>query len=175
MGLTAKLPSKQQFLEVNGVGEPLIDAVTSPEGTSEHPGGSPANVAYGLGRKACRKSSSSTASRVYTRYSSCKQRSFHSRIPRVEISACRVGPGVVLLDDPENGRHLPGVVPASARRRRAYARRAPAAQAVNGIRPERAPPQRLGWKLGKAYLYSLLIPIRTYFCDVLAAEIRSEQ
>jgi fructokinase len=52
MGLTAKLPSKQQFLEVNGVGEPLIDDVTSPEGTSEHPGGSPANVAYGLGRLA---------------------------------------------------------------------------------------------------------------------------
>jgi hypothetical protein len=31
-----------------------------------------------------------------------------------------------------------------------------------------------GWRLGKAYLYSLLIPIRTHLCDVLAAEIRSE-
>jgi fructokinase len=47
MGLTAELPSKRQFLDVGGVGEALIDAVTSPEGTSEHPGGSPANVAYG--------------------------------------------------------------------------------------------------------------------------------
>lgn len=32
------------------VGEALIDVVNSPEGVSEHPGGSPANVAYGLGR-----------------------------------------------------------------------------------------------------------------------------
>ncbi|HET6242609.1 MAG TPA: hypothetical protein VFD99_11545 [Arthrobacter sp.] len=52
MGLTAELPSKRQFLDVGGVGEALIDAVTSPEGTSEHPGGSPANVAYGRGRLA---------------------------------------------------------------------------------------------------------------------------
>lgn len=32
------------------IGEALVDVVTSPEGTVEHPGGSPANVAYGLGR-----------------------------------------------------------------------------------------------------------------------------
>ncbi|WP_427174719.1 carbohydrate kinase family protein [Arthrobacter sp. 92] len=42
-------PSRQ-FLDVVVVGEALIDVVTSPEGTSEYPGGSPANVAYGLGR-----------------------------------------------------------------------------------------------------------------------------
>ena len=32
------------------VGEALVDIVVSPDGTLEHPGGSPANVAYGLGR-----------------------------------------------------------------------------------------------------------------------------
>ncbi|MFF1831237.1 carbohydrate kinase [Paenarthrobacter sp. NPDC058040] len=32
------------------VGEALVDIVVSPEGRVEHPGGSPANVAYGLGR-----------------------------------------------------------------------------------------------------------------------------
>ena len=32
------------------VGEALIDIVVSSQGTVEHPGGSPANVAYGLGR-----------------------------------------------------------------------------------------------------------------------------
>jgi fructokinase len=32
------------------IGEALIDVVTTPEGTKEHPGGSPANVAYGLAR-----------------------------------------------------------------------------------------------------------------------------
>ena len=32
------------------VGEALMDIVVSPRGTAEHPGGSPANVAYGLGR-----------------------------------------------------------------------------------------------------------------------------
>ena len=32
------------------VGEALVDIVVSPRGTREHPGGSPANVAYGLGR-----------------------------------------------------------------------------------------------------------------------------
>ncbi|ADX74154.1 sugar kinase, ribokinase [Pseudarthrobacter phenanthrenivorans Sphe3] len=32
------------------VGEALVDIVVSPRGTVEHPGGSPANVAYGLGR-----------------------------------------------------------------------------------------------------------------------------
>ncbi|SDP65793.1 fructokinase [Arthrobacter sp. ok909] len=42
-------PSRQ-FLDVVVVGEALIDVVSSPEGTSEYPGGSPANVAYGLGR-----------------------------------------------------------------------------------------------------------------------------
>lgn len=31
-------------------GEALVDIVVSPRGTLEHPGGSPANVAYGLGR-----------------------------------------------------------------------------------------------------------------------------
>jgi fructokinase len=40
----------RHFLDVVVVGEALIDVVTSPGGTSEHPGGSPANVAYGLGR-----------------------------------------------------------------------------------------------------------------------------
>lgn len=37
-------------LDVIVIGEALIDVVSSPEGTIEHPGGSPANVAYGLGR-----------------------------------------------------------------------------------------------------------------------------
>lgn len=37
-------------LDVVVVGESLIDVVTLPEGIAEHPGGSPANVAYGLGR-----------------------------------------------------------------------------------------------------------------------------
>ncbi|MCF3139491.1 carbohydrate kinase [Paenarthrobacter sp. AR 02] len=32
------------------VGEALVDIVVAPGGTEEHPGGSPANVAYGLGR-----------------------------------------------------------------------------------------------------------------------------
>ncbi|MCU1531469.1 MAG: carbohydrate kinase [Arthrobacter sp.] len=32
------------------IGEALVDVVTSADGTAEHPGGSPANVAYGLGR-----------------------------------------------------------------------------------------------------------------------------
>ncbi|AXJ08656.1 carbohydrate kinase [Arthrobacter sp. PM3] len=32
------------------IGEALVDIVVSPRGTVEHPGGSPANVAYGLGR-----------------------------------------------------------------------------------------------------------------------------
>lgn len=32
------------------VGEALVDIVVTPGGTVEHPGGSPANVAYGLGR-----------------------------------------------------------------------------------------------------------------------------
>ncbi|SDK60727.1 carbohydrate kinase [Arthrobacter sp. ok362] len=32
------------------IGEALVDVVTSAQGTVEHPGGSPTNVAYGLGR-----------------------------------------------------------------------------------------------------------------------------
>lgn len=36
--------------EVIVVGEALIDAVHTGEGVTEHPGGSPANVAYGLAR-----------------------------------------------------------------------------------------------------------------------------
>lgn len=36
-------------LDVTVVGEALIDVVTTPHGQLEHPGGSPANVAYGLG------------------------------------------------------------------------------------------------------------------------------
>jgi fructokinase len=39
-----------QILDVVVIGEALIDVVTTPEGTTEHPGGSPANVAYGLAR-----------------------------------------------------------------------------------------------------------------------------
>ena len=38
------------MLDVVVIGEALIDVVTTPEGTNEHPGGSPANVAYGLAR-----------------------------------------------------------------------------------------------------------------------------
>jgi fructokinase len=37
-------------LDVVVVGEALVDIVVSPGGSVEHPGGSPANVAYGLGR-----------------------------------------------------------------------------------------------------------------------------
>ena len=37
-------------VDVVVVGEALVDIVISPGGTTEHPGGSPANVAYGLGR-----------------------------------------------------------------------------------------------------------------------------
>ncbi|KQQ92306.1 ribokinase [Arthrobacter sp. Leaf141] len=37
-------------LDVVVVGEALVDIVTTSAGTTEHPGGSPANVAYGLGR-----------------------------------------------------------------------------------------------------------------------------
>lgn len=40
----------QNALDVIVIGEALIDVVSSPGGTIEHPGGSPANVAYGLGR-----------------------------------------------------------------------------------------------------------------------------
>ena len=37
-------------VDVVVIGEALVDIVVSPRGTVEHPGGSPANVAYGLGR-----------------------------------------------------------------------------------------------------------------------------
>lgn len=37
-----------QVPDVVVIGEALIDVVTTPDGTTEHPGGSPANVAYGL-------------------------------------------------------------------------------------------------------------------------------
>lgn len=37
-------------LDVVVVGEALVDIVSTSTGTAEHPGGSPANVAYGLGR-----------------------------------------------------------------------------------------------------------------------------
>ncbi|MDQ0851715.1 fructokinase [Arthrobacter sp. B3I9] len=39
-----------QTLDVMVVGEALMDVVTTSHGRVEHPGGSPANVAYGLGR-----------------------------------------------------------------------------------------------------------------------------
>lgn len=39
----------RQTFDVLVVGEALTDVVTSPEGSVEHPGGSPANIAYGLG------------------------------------------------------------------------------------------------------------------------------
>ena len=40
----------QPTVDVVVVGEALVDIVVSPLGTVEHPGGSPANVAYGLAR-----------------------------------------------------------------------------------------------------------------------------
>jgi fructokinase len=40
----------RQVLDVVVIGEALTDVITTPEGTTEHPGGSPANVAYGLAR-----------------------------------------------------------------------------------------------------------------------------
>ena len=40
----------QRPLDVVVIGEALIDVVTTPNSQEEHPGGSPANVAYGLGR-----------------------------------------------------------------------------------------------------------------------------
>jgi fructokinase len=40
----------RQALDVVVIGEALTDVVTTPEGATEHPGGSPANVAYGLAR-----------------------------------------------------------------------------------------------------------------------------
>jgi fructokinase len=41
--------SRSATPEVIVVGEALVDVVASPDGTVEHPGGSPSNVAYGLG------------------------------------------------------------------------------------------------------------------------------
>ncbi|WP_235036401.1 hypothetical protein [Arthrobacter sp. 18067] len=43
---------RTQAAEVMVVGESLVDIVVSASGSVEHPGGSPANVAYGLGRQA---------------------------------------------------------------------------------------------------------------------------
>lgn len=40
----------RQVMDVVVMGESLIDIVTTPDGITEHPGGSPANVAYGLAR-----------------------------------------------------------------------------------------------------------------------------
>ncbi|MEZ2387987.1 carbohydrate kinase [bacterium RCC_150] len=45
-----EVPGNTPALDVVVVGEALIDVVTTADGTTEHPGGSPANVAYGLGR-----------------------------------------------------------------------------------------------------------------------------
>ena len=48
--LTTARNDAHQMLDVMVVGEALIDVVTTSHDTVEHPGGSPANVAYGLGR-----------------------------------------------------------------------------------------------------------------------------
>ena len=48
--LTTARHDAHQTLDVMVVGEALIDVVTTSHGRVEHPGGSPANVAYGLGR-----------------------------------------------------------------------------------------------------------------------------
>ncbi|SEQ28656.1 carbohydrate kinase [Arthrobacter sp. OV608] len=50
MHTSGKPRPPQQSLDVVVIGEALIDVVTTPRGTIEYPGGSPANVAYGLGR-----------------------------------------------------------------------------------------------------------------------------
>lgn len=47
--LQAARPDAQQPLDAVVVGEALIDVVTTPNRKMEYPGGSPANVAYGLG------------------------------------------------------------------------------------------------------------------------------
>jgi len=47
--LKAARPDAHQALDAVVVGEALIDVVTTPNSQVEHPGGSPANVAYGLG------------------------------------------------------------------------------------------------------------------------------
>ncbi|MCX8455911.1 carbohydrate kinase family protein [Paenarthrobacter ureafaciens] len=48
--MTATPSPAPEPLDVVVVGEALIDIVQSPDGQIEYPGGSPANVAYGLGR-----------------------------------------------------------------------------------------------------------------------------
>lgn len=50
MNLPKQPVRDRDFLDVVVVGEALTDVVISSNETSEHPGGSPANVAYGLGR-----------------------------------------------------------------------------------------------------------------------------
>ena len=47
---------QRESADVVVIGEALIDVVTTSGGTVEHPGGSPANVAYGLGRLGVRTS-----------------------------------------------------------------------------------------------------------------------
>ncbi|MGW9413767.1 carbohydrate kinase family protein [Arthrobacter cupressi] len=47
---------QRESADVVVIGEALIDVVTTSRGTVEHPGGSPANVAYGLGRLGVRTS-----------------------------------------------------------------------------------------------------------------------
>ncbi|BCW54383.1 MULTISPECIES: PfkB family carbohydrate kinase [unclassified Arthrobacter] len=47
--LKAACPDSQKPFDAVVVGEALIDVVTTPDSQVEHPGGSPANVAYGLG------------------------------------------------------------------------------------------------------------------------------
>ncbi|MGZ4660419.1 MAG: PfkB family carbohydrate kinase, partial [Arthrobacter sp.] len=47
--LKAACPDAQQPFDAVVVGEALIDVVTTQDSQVEHPGGSPANVAYGLG------------------------------------------------------------------------------------------------------------------------------
>jgi fructokinase len=42
--------SNHELIDVVVIGEALIDIVNGPEGSISYPGGSPANVAYGLGR-----------------------------------------------------------------------------------------------------------------------------
>lgn len=48
--MTQHADDRTQTIDVIVVGEALVDIVVSAGGTVEHPGGSPANVAYGLGR-----------------------------------------------------------------------------------------------------------------------------
>ena len=47
--VTGNPASRAAAPEVVVVGEALVDVVASPDGTVEHPGGSPSNVTYGLG------------------------------------------------------------------------------------------------------------------------------